>query len=386
MSDTADTSSVESKLSLLDLALTIAQHIRALVLLPLAAAVIAFGMTFVVRPTYTAVTRVLPPSSQPNSLGVLFASQLGAFSGGVGQALGIKNPADIYVGMLKSRTVSDRLVADFKLRDLYDEKYGEDASRELSKRTTITVSKEGLITLQVEDQDPRRAADLANAYVSALQALTQTLAVTEAAQRRLFFQKQLEQAKEDLAKSETELRRSGVSEAALKTVPQSTLEGLARLKAQITAQEVKLAAMRGFMTESNPQYKQAQQELSALRNELAKSEQTDSSKARTLGAEYIAAFRDFKYYETLFDLMARQYEIARLDEAREGAIIQVVDRAVAPERRSKPRRGTISALSALATLVLVVIAIALMRQFRYLVKDPISADKVSRLKRLLLRP
>ena len=123
-----------------------------------------------------------------------------------------------------------------------------------------------------------------------------------------------------------------------------------------------------------------------MRNELAKSEQTDSSKARTLGAEYIAAFRDFKYYETLFDLMARQYEIARLDEAREGAIIQVVDRAVAPERRSKPRRGTISALSALATLVLVVIAIALMRQFRYLVKDPISADKVSRLKRLLLRP
>jgi uncharacterized protein involved in exopolysaccharide biosynthesis len=311
------------------------------------------------------------------------AAQLGPIAGIVGSAAGIKNPADQYVALLRSRSVYDALIQRFNLKELYQKHYLEDTRRELDNRSRISVgAKDGIISIEVDDQDPQRAAELANAFVDELRNLSKTFAITEAAQRRLFFENQLKQARDNLAKAEVALRGSGVSEAALKTVPQSALEVLARLRAQVTAQEIKLASMRTYMTDVHPEFKLALEELAALRSQLFKAEQSNS-KADGDGAQYIAKYRDFKYQETLFELMAKQYEIARLDEAREGAVVQVVDAAIPPEHKSKPKKALIAVVTMLASFFAVVVGVLVRQGLRNAAKEPEYAEKLTRLRRLL---
>jgi len=373
---------VDDEISLLDLALVLAENLKLLIVAPLAAGLVALGIGFLIAPTYTATVRILPPQQQQSTSAAL-AAQLGALAGIVGTA-GIKSPADLYVALLKSRTVLDAMIERFKLKELYEAKFTVDARRALEGAMKASAgAKDGLITIEVDDHDPKRAADLANAFVEELRKLTNTIAVTEAAQRRLFFETQLKQSKDNLTKSEIVLRGSAVSEATLKTVPQSTLEVIARLRAQITAQEIRLASMRTYMTDSNADLRVALQELGALRNELSKAEQSNTTKAAGEGAEYIARFRDFKYHETLFELMAKQYELARLDEAREGTVIQVVDAAQPPERKSKPKKALIAILTTLAVFFLMVLAVFIRQGLRNAANEPESAEKLTRLRRML---
>jgi uncharacterized protein involved in exopolysaccharide biosynthesis len=373
-------------ISLLDLVLVVAENHRILILVPLAAGLVALGISFLIPPTFTATTRILPPAQQQANAAALVTAQVGALAGVVGGAAGIKNPADQYVGLLKSHSVYDAIIQRFKLRELYDQRYIEDTRRELEKQSKVSAGvKDGIISIEVDDRDPKRAADMANAFVQELRNLSKTLAITEAAQRRLFFEAQLTQAKDNLTKSELTLRGSAVSEATLRTVPQSALEALVRLKAQITTQEIKLASMRTFMTDSNPEFRLAIQELVALRGELSKAEQSNTSKATGEGVEYIAKYRDFRYHETLFELMAKQYELARLDEAREGALIQVVDAAVPPEKKSRPKKALISSLSALAALLVAVLFVLLRQGLRRIADEPRAAGQMARLRALLRR-
>jgi uncharacterized protein involved in exopolysaccharide biosynthesis len=190
----------------------------------------------------------------------------------------------------------------------------------------------------------------------------------------------MKRAKDDLTKAEIALRGSGVNEATLKTIPQSALAMVAELRARITAQEVRLASMRGFMADANPEYRQAQQELSALRVQLAKAAESDTLKADGNGAEYIAKYRDFKYQETLFELMVKQFEMARLDEAREGAVIQVIDPALPPERKSKPKRALIAVLTTVAAFLLVLSAVFIRQALRNAAADPETAGKLAQLR------
>jgi uncharacterized protein involved in exopolysaccharide biosynthesis len=296
----------------------------------------------------------------------------------------LKNPADQYVALLKSRSVFDAIVQRFDLKELYEAMYLEDARKALEQRTSVMAGvKDGIISIEVDDHDPKRAAAIANAFVEELRNLTKTLAISEAAQRRLFFEEQLTQAKDNLTTSEIALQGSGVSEATLRTVPQSALEALARLKAQITAQEIKLASMRTFMTDAHPEYRLAIQELFALRTELSKAEQSNPVKTVGNGVEYIAKYRDFKYHETLFELMAKQYELARLDEAREGAVIQVVDAAQPPERKSKPKKAQIAVITTLAVFLFTLLAVFARQTLRNVATNPESAGKLDRLRQLL---
>jgi uncharacterized protein involved in exopolysaccharide biosynthesis len=141
--------------------------------------------------------------------------------------------------------------------------------------------------------------------------------------------------------------------------------------------------MRTFMTDAHPEYRLAIQELSALRTELSKAEQSNPVKAVGNGVEYIAKYRDFKYHETLFELMAKQYELARLDEAREGAVIQVVDAAQPPERKSKPKKALIAAVTTLAVFFATVLLVFVRQAFQNMAGQPESAEKLGRLRRLL---
>ena len=368
----------DDEISLLDLLQVVADNLRLLVLGPLVAGLIALAITFAIPPTFTATTKFMPPQQQQGAAAAMLSS-LGALGGLAGAATGIKNPADQYVAFLKSRSVQDALVDRFKLLDRYDTKFREDARKELGEEVQITSGKDGLITVDASDKEPAFAAQLANANVEELGKLLNRLAVTEAQQRRLFFEKQLLNVKDNLAKAEQALKASGVSSSALKASPVAAVEGLAKLKAGITAQEIKLASMRGYLAESAPDFKQAQTELSAMRSQMAQAEQEEpaSTGANSGASDYIAKFRDFKYHETLFELFSKQYEMARVDESREGAVIQVVDVAQPPERKSKPKKAQITMVTTLATGFALLLFVFIRQALRTATKDESSAARLA---------
>jgi uncharacterized protein involved in exopolysaccharide biosynthesis len=213
----------------------------------------------------------------------------------------------------------------------------------------------------VEDKDQKLVARLANSYVTELLGLTKVIAVTEAGQRRMFFERQLEQAKDNLTKSEVSLKgaldRRGVISVAGES--RAIVETVGRLRAQVSAKEIQLSSMRAFVTATNPDYKRVEEELISLRGELSKLENGRNPSAedpaepagKPSGIENIKLLRDVKYYEMLYELLAKQYEVARLDEAKDTSVVQVLDPAIEPERKEKPHRGLIVALSAMTALL-----------------------------------
>jgi uncharacterized protein involved in exopolysaccharide biosynthesis len=256
--------------------------------------------------------------------------------------------------VLKSRTVEDAMVQRFDLMKEYHERYLSDARKAFESRATVDGSgKDGLIHIAVEDRDPNRAAELANGYVEQFRKLSEHLAITEASQRRVFFEKQLEQSKDSLASAEEALKltqqKTGLIQ--LDSQARALIESAASLRGMIAAKEVQIRSMRTFATGENSQLVQAQQELDGLRAQLAKlggsEEGADAAlmvpKGRVpeAGLEYMRKLRDVKYHETIFEILARQFEIAKLDEAKQGALIQVVDSAVPPDKRTFPKRGLI---------------------------------------------
>src|SRR5207245_3349047 len=226
--------------------------------------------------------------------------------------------------------------------------------------TTIVAGKDGIITIEVDDKDPKRAAELANAYAEELMNLTQVLAVTEASQRRLFFERQLVQAKDNLTAAEIAARQ-GLQKGGLAQVDaqgRSMIAVTARLRAEISAKEVQLGAMRTFAAEGNPELQRTQQELEALRRELARVEGSSQvaglgkgDRPGSTGLDNLGRLRDVKYYEFLYELLAKQYELAKIDEAKDATIIQVLDKAIEPDRRSKPQRVLIIVTTALVVLL-----------------------------------
>ena len=344
----------DDEISLLDLLQTIVDNLRLLVLGPLAVGLTALGISFLIPPTYTAKTQFLPPQQQQSAAASMIAS-LGSLGGLAGAAAGLKNPADQYLAYLKSVTLQDALIARFKLQERYEAKTKTDARDKLNANVRAASGKDGLISVEVDDKDPQFAADLANAHVEELRKLLGKLAVTEAQQRRLFFEKQLTQAKDNLALAEVALKATGISSSVLKSNPVSAVAAVAGLKAQVTAQEVKVGAMRGYLADTAPDFKLAMNELANLRSQLAKQEKDEPASNSTAGAaagkdagDYVTKYREYKYQETLFELFSKQFEIAKVDESREGAVIQVLDAAEAPERKSKPKKAMIAIIATLA--------------------------------------
>jgi uncharacterized protein involved in exopolysaccharide biosynthesis len=359
----------DDELSLLDLLQVIAENARLLILGPILVGLAALGAAFLITPTFTATTTIVTPQQQQSAASALLA-QLGAMAG----AASIKNPADVYVGLLKSRTIADRIIDHFKLMDVYEARYREDARKALERNSRISAGKDGLITIEVDDHDPKRAAAMANAYVEELSRLVGGLALTEAQQRRLFFEKELAKAKQNLVRAEVALAGAGISETVLKFNPETLGEGLASLKAQIVAKEVQLSSMRGYLTANSPDFRKAQQELAALRAQLAKAEQSLPVGGN---ADYINRYRDFKYQEVLFEQIAKQYELAKIDESREGAVIQVVDVAQPPERKSKPKKALIAILATLASGLVLLLFVFIRRALQNAQQDPESAAKLA---------
>jgi uncharacterized protein involved in exopolysaccharide biosynthesis len=351
----------EPRISLGELATLFAKRWKLVAGASVAVGAVALGVSFLIPPTYTARTMFLPPQ-QPQSAAASALASLGALSGLAGGSLGsVKTTADQYVSLMQSENVRDRLVDRFKLMDEYKSKYRFQARGALSQNIRINLGKkDGLITVEADGSSPQLAADLANAHVDELRRLTGELALTEAQQRRAFFESELKKTREQLARAQQELQQSGFNPGALKTEPKAAAEAYARIKAEATAAEVKLQTLRRTLVETAPEVQQQQTLLGALRAQLAKLEAADRPDAGDAG--YINRYREYKYQESLFELFARQFEAARLDESREGGLIQVVDRATLPEYKSKPKRAYI----ALSAAILTALALAIGMLFREL--------------------
>jgi tyrosine-protein kinase Etk/Wzc len=363
----------DDTISVLDILEVLAENARLLILGPLVVGLAALGLSFLITPTFTATTRIMTPQQQQSGAAAVLA-QLGGLGGMAGAAAGIKNPADMYVSLIQSRTIADRNVERFKLMEKYETDSREAARNNLMGSTTVSAGKDGLITITVVDPDPKHAAAVANAYVEELTRLMGSLAVTEAQQRRLFFEKELARTKENLVRAEVALGGTGVSESLLKFNPETMGEGIVTLRAQVVAKEVQLASMRGYLTENSPDFRQARQELTALRAQLAKAGNNPPAGGN---ADYINRYREFKYFEVLFEQLARQYEIAKIDESREATTIQVVDAAEPPERKSKPQKAKIAILATLASGFVLLLFVFVRRAIQNAGKSPESAAKLA---------
>ena len=380
----------DDEISLLDLAIVLAKFKKLILGLPVLVGALTVGATLLMTPIFTATTAILPPQQSQSTASALLG-QLGGLAGIAGAAAGIKNPSDLYVGMLKSRTVADAMIARFDLVNYYEDEFAEDARKSLENVSSFTAGKDGIITISVDDKDPELAAKMANAYVEELNKLTEVLAVTEASQKRLFFERQMVDARDRLVAAEIEARsameRGGL--ASIDAQGQAMIGVTARLRGQISVKEVEIGAMRAFAAEENPRLKAAQQELLALQTELARIEGASALREGQAGAESSAGatnlqlLRNVKYYETLYQMLAQQFELAKIEEAKDSALIQVLDTAIPPERKSKPKRALIVILAVLAA-GFVAVLIAFMKEAALrAAEDPESAERMQLFKMYL---
>lgn len=306
-----------------------------------------------VRPTFTATAIILPPQ-QGQSLATMMGqlSALASLAGAAGGNNAFKTPADMYIGILESRTIADNLISKYHLQELYKARGMEDARLALKNNSRFLAGKDGLIHINVEDHDPNRASELTNAYVDELYSMNSHLAITEAAQRRVFFDQELADEKSALGTAEEELKKTAQQTGIIHLGGQaeSIIRSLAVLRAEIASREVEINSMRMFATEQNPVTVRIREEINALRQQLSKLENDPRSQELTdtvgisvermpaVSLEYVRKLRDVKYHETLYELLAKQYEAARIDEAKAAPVIQVVDRAVPPDKKSGPHR------------------------------------------------
>jgi tyrosine-protein kinase Etk/Wzc len=354
-----DLAGAQTEVSALDVLVLLLEHKRFIVLFVLGAALLASVVALLLPVRYEAKTVLLPPAQNSSISSTLIGQlgglgSLGSLASLAGGGLGIKNPADMYISFLTSRTVEDAMIQRYGLMKEYHRKRMSDTRKEFEHRTTaVAGTKDGLIRISVEDRDPKRAAELANGYVEEFRRLSASLAITEAARRRLFFEQQVQQSKDKLTEAEEAMSKTEQSTGVLQIDSQARalIESAAILRAEVVAKQVQIEGMRSFATDDNPNLILAKQELAALQSQLTHvaGSQSDTgsdinlSKGRVTqsGMEYLRRYRDLKYQESVFELLAKQFEIAKLDEAREGSIIQVVDAAVPPDRKSSPRRTLI---------------------------------------------
>jgi capsule polysaccharide export protein KpsE/RkpR len=318
-------------------------------------------LSLVLPVRYTATTKIMPPQQTQSTASMLMMNQLTGAGGGslaalAGGGLGLKNPNDIYIGLLTSRPIADAIIQKFDLAKVYHAKDMTKVREKLAGYTGVTSEKNGFIAVSVTDKDKKRVAEMANAYTDELRILTKTLAVTEASQRRLFYEEQLKQAKEALVAAELAFQQVQQQKGLVQLDAQAKamIESLSVLRAQVAAKQVEVQALRSYSTEQNPDVQLAERELTSLQAEETHLEQSNHvpgiaglglGNVPAAGLEYLRAAHELQYQQALFDMLMKQYDAAKLDESKDAAIIQVVEPAIEPDRKSSPKRAIIVLLS-----------------------------------------
>lgn len=348
--------------SLLDYLLVIAKHKKMIFLTTFGATVIAAIITLLMPSIYTARAMIIPSDDDKGAMSSLMA-QLGGLAGLAGGAVGAKSTGDLYVTMLKSETLRDPIIDRFKLIELYEAKYRADVYRVLDKNAVISLGKkDGVITIAVNDKDPKRAADLANAYVEELGTLASGLSMTGAGKNRLFLEKRIAEARADMATAEDALKAFQSKNKAISVTEQAkaSIEGVAQLRAQLAIKEVELGTLQRQFTDTSQEVKTTKSTVASLRSQIARLEGKGGGGSSSipnvgnvpqLGQEYLRLMRDFKIQEAVLEMLTKQFEVSKLSEMKDMAPFQVLQKAKVPERRTKPVRRKIVTIAFLLALV-----------------------------------
>lgn len=349
-----DALGVKAGASILDLFWILFNRRRALLIGTTSFTVLALLTALLLPNRYTATTVMLPPQ-QDNSMEAALLSQASSGLGMLGslaqQTLGLKNPNDMQVALIQSRNVENSLIHNFDLMSVYHDKRESEARKDLERNTSIDSGlKDGLIRISVTDRSATRASEMANGYVDGYKKLSAGLAVSEASQRRLFFEQELAKESDKLAGAEDALAKVEQQTGLIEPQGQATavIQSVAALRSQIAAKQVQIDGMRKFAADQNPDLQIAEQELAGLRQQQAQmGTDTNTQSGEFLmpkgtvpraALEYARRFRTVKYQEAVFSFLETQFELAKIQEAKEGSVIQVVDPAVAPDKKSGPPR------------------------------------------------
>lgn len=327
--------------------------------------VLSILISFLLPKMYMATARVLPPQENNSGLASLLSNIDDPLSGLARGIIGSQTPAAVYLGIMKSRTAADELNRKFKLKELYGAKYIEDVYSKLADRTAIEISrKDQLICVSVMDRDPRRASEMANAYVDVLDQINRKLNITQGKRKRLFLEERLKEVRVDMEKAEIDLKtfQEKFHLVAIEEQAKVAIEGAAEIKGQIVAAQTELEVYKQFGTEKQIEAVMLKAKIKELQRQLMAIEQGeqlstgDSNAPMTgrlsnfyipfddlprLGLELMRLTREAKIQEKLFELITAQYEMAQIEEAKDVDTVQVIDRAVPPEKKISPKRGRI---------------------------------------------
>lgn len=391
----------EGEVSLLDLLVLLVEKKRFILLSTLGASVLTAAVCMILPVRYTGESSLMPPQQSSTGAGVL--SQLvsgggGALAAFAGSSLGIKSQNDTYIAMFKSRTVEDAMVKRFDLMKEYHVKAQSDARRAFERRSTAVAGlKDGIIRITVDDPSPDKAAAMANAFVEEFQRLASNVATTEAGQRRVFFERQLEDAKNSLANAEQDLKKSELKTGLIQPESESwaMIQSAATIQGQIAAKEVQLQGMSSYATDNNPDVITVRRQLDELRAQLTRLTGNASSESELFvpkgkvpeaALEYVRNLREVKYRETIFQALATQYQLAKLDEAKQGAVFQIIDVAVPPDKRSFPKRTVLVIIFTLLAFIFACFAVWVRAAFESLRRDPENGPKIAALRVALRQP
>ena len=375
----------EEEISLIDILTIIGQQKSLIIGLTLASALFAVITSLSMTPVFTARTLVIPPQQQQSSAASSLAS-LGALAGVASSTIGIKSPDDMYISFMTSESFQKKIIDHFNLMDRYHCPFVIDCRQSLSQHARIVSDKKSsLIAIEVDDVDPVFAANMANTFVEELGTLLGRLAVTEAQQRRLYFENQIKKTQDDLSLAETQFRnaqhRSGLQ---LPTVEAETgVKTIAEMHGQIAARELQLQALKSYVTKENNDVKKLITELAAMKMHLLKLERgsLDTLNPQSIQQEAIQSYRNMKVQESMLEAFAKQYELAKVDESKEGPLVQVVDPATPPERRSSPKRTQLVLNSALGGFVFSTLLAFLRNMLRNTAQSSEGRAKLHALKR-----
>lgn len=383
-----------NEIDLLELATTLGEGKKYLILIPLVFAVLTFAISSVLTPLYTARTTILPPQTSSGGGAAALLGQvsgLAALSGLGGLGSTASNP-EMFVKMMQSRSAKDALIEKFDLHSKFDIQGKAGLYKLLDDRVVFTTDKlSGLISIDVDDENPEFAASLANEYYAVLKELLGRVAVTEAQQKRVFFETQFKKASDELTKAEVLLKEAQEKTGVLQLEGQAsaTFQVMIQLQGEISRREAQLAALGTYATTSNPEYIRIAGELASLKRQLKDSGGNDAGVntgefSRTdlpeRGLEYIRAFRNFKYNEAIYEVMAKQFELAKVEEAKDSSNLQQLDLAVPPENKSKPRSLLNTLIGFVIGFLLAIVYVVTKGTFKKFPSDLLAQQRLADLK------
>jgi tyrosine-protein kinase Etk/Wzc len=382
----------------LKIVVVIARSRRALALTVFWTMLASAGLVMLIPVSYTGTAIILAP--QPSSTAAALLSQLGSLGSLSPDALegGAKTPEETYLGILSSRTIADEMIRRFNLQSLYRTRHMVDTRRALARHTHVEGTKGYLININVEDKSAKRAADMANAYVELLYGTNHRLALTQASQRRVFLEQQVNTEREVLSETELAIKRMQESTGVIEMSAQAelTMRTVALLRAEIVTRQLQLQQLQSIATEQNEKVSELEAGLGALREQLSKAEKgadgaetsdyfLPAGKVPAAGLEYVRKMRDLRYHEALFEMLSKQYEMARLDEAKAPPLLQVVDWAIPLDKRTWPPRTLLVLLAGLLSAVFVIAFVLAKDAWARARVEPQNAEQLAILRSVLAR-